>query len=168
MITNGYKLQHAIRELESKRESIVSQFQDSMHKFEDQEKAHPNELSKEYLVLEEGIATLMTARAEYNLKIMVKANNVEMPLAKAIRLVGGAGRLEKLWRGPTKKKVARWDRESQLERDKDHEFAIQVMSIEDCLKMARIEGKRASSLRESIAVGNGTDLEMDLDPGLFE
>ena len=168
MLTNGYKLQHAIRELESKRESIVSQFQDSMHKFEDQEKIHPNELSKEYLVLEEGIATLMTARAEYNLRVKVTANNVALPLAKAIRLVGGAGRLEKLWRAPTKTKVERWDRESRLERDKDHEFASKVMTFDECLMHARTEGKRAAGLREAIAVGNGTDLEMDLDPALFE
>jgi uncharacterized membrane protein YqiK len=139
-----------------------------MHKFEDDEKETPGDLSAQYSVIEEQIAVLMTARAVYNLKVMVKANNVDMPLAKAIRLVGGAGRLEKLWRAPTKKKVDRWDREQRLERDKDHEFATQVISIEDCLKAARIEGKRASSLREAIAVGNGAGLEMELDPGLFE
>lgn len=94
-----------------------------------------------------------------------------MTLAEAVKMVGGAGRAEKMW----KSHAINTGRESysriESSRPKDSEFAKRSVSVKECLKNANESAKFAGALRAAIAEGNSTKVDVasiNLDPKLFE
>jgi hypothetical protein len=167
MNINGYKIQHTLRELQHEREIIVSQFGSSLFSFEGETKAKPIELSNKYKACEKKIARLQTLQAEYNLKIQVVVQGEEMSLSEAIKRVGGAGRIEKLWRSSAKDAgLDRFERRERS-RNKDEIYSQRTASVDECISQAKTAAKEASALREAIQVGNAQEWELELDPDLF-
>jgi hypothetical protein len=169
MKITGYKLQHALRELAHLRDVLSSQFKESLWVFEKDDKPKPIQVMDSFSQTEEKIAKLQVAQAKYNLAITVKVGKDPMTLAEAVKRVGGAGRMEKMWRSVAADTGK--DRYAMREnaRDKNTEYAHRAMPVEKALGMAKEAARFASGLREAIQVGNAQEMEIEgLDPALFE
>lgn len=168
MKVTGYKFQHVLRELAHTRDIAATQFDEGLWVFEGEDKPNPQELMKTYNDTEMKIARLQTAQAEYNLQVMVTVNGEGMSLSEAVKRVGGAGRMEKMWRSVAKNTGRdRFDRYERT-RKNDEVRATRTVSVSDAINLAREAAKFASALREAIQVGNATEIDMKLDPSLFE
>lgn len=169
MQITGYKLQHAIRESEHMKNLAASQWDGSLHAFADEEKAGPLKVMIEYRAQEERLCALQVAQSRYNLAIEVDILGTKMSLCRAIKLVGGAGRAEKMWRSAASgEKKDRYSIRSELTRSKDEERAKPTISREDASAQAKTSARYAASLREAIQVGNATAVEIEMDASLFE
>jgi hypothetical protein len=169
MQITGYKLQHAIREAEHMKNLAASQWDDSLYAFADDEKTGPAEVMGEYRVQEERLCYLQEAQARYNLRVTVDILGSRLTLCRAIKLVGGAGRAEKMWRAAASgEKKDRYSLRSELTRNKDEDRARRTISVKDASNKAKTSARYAASLREAIQVGNATAVEIELDESLFE
>lgn len=169
MKVTGYKLQHTLRELTHQRDIAAGQFTESLYAFVDDDKPNPVKLMETYRDCEDKIAKLQTAQQRYNLAVGVEVLGEKMTLSQAIKLVGGAGRAEKMWRSCAKGTGT--DRYSYRNntRSKDEEQAKRQVSVEDAMLYARKAAKFASALRMAIQVGNATEVEIEgLEPSTFE
>ena len=167
MKLTGYRLQHTIREASAELSVLVSQFEDSFMAFPDDKKSKPTDLYQKYLDLEEKITILQTTQGRYNLAVEVEVQGRKMTLAQAVKLVGGAGRGEKMWRGKARIKKERYSY-SEDSRSKDHVYASRTMTPEECLAEAKKASKWAAALREAIQIGNAKEVDIEVDPALFE
>jgi hypothetical protein len=163
MKVNGYRLQHALRELEHAREVAASQFSDNVLQFKSAENpVDIRQVFARFTTLEKKIAETQTAQTQYNLNVQVNVMGKEMPLLQAVKLVGGAGRAEKMWRDTVKgKKNDPYGRYAADQRNKDTEYAVLSVVQDEALKHAQQASRIASALREAIQVGNATEVEVE-------
>ena len=172
MNVTGYQLMRALKELAFDKETAEGVFDDSIWKFENETKPTPPEAMVAYHKAEAAFANVQAAQAIYNQKIDVDVKNQRMTLGLAIKLVGGAGRMEKKWRDISKpKKKDRFDFTDGLQRKRDEgtEYAVKQIKTEDAQVLAKGAAKYAAALREAIQIGNSSELHIDgLDPALFE
>lgn len=169
MKVTGYKLQGTLRELTARKDVLSAQFEDSRFVFADENKPSPVALGEQMLHLERQIASLQTVQSAYNLQVVVLVQGSPMTLAEAVKTVGGAGRIEKLWRSYAKSTGSddRYMRNS-LTRSKEDEKASRAVSHEEAAAIAKTSGQFASALREAIQLGNAKELEFELDEALFQ
>lgn len=169
MKVTGYKLQQMIREATQERDLAAQQWDGSLLRFdsEPEDKPHPDDVMRRFLDAESKVARTQTALQQFNLQVQVAVRGKSMRLADAIKLVGGAGRSEKMWRKAATPKSA-FDRYSGVKdsRSKDEEFAKWVLSNGESAKRAREAGRYASALREAIQVGNATEVDIQLETDL--
>lgn len=168
----GFALREAIKRFEMMRETSSKQWSDSLFVFEnDKDKVSPDDLMKTYQGAERAVAALQTCQARYNIQVKVRVLSEEMTLAEAVKLVGGAGRMEKMWKShATNTGGDRYSR-SETSRSKDNEYAKRSISIKDALKRATEAAKYAGAVRAAIAEGNSTKVTLSsisLDPKLLE
>jgi len=172
MKVTGYRIQHALRELEASRELAHQQFTENVMQFESQEdKLELPEVFARFTTLERKIAKLQIQQATYNLAVQVEVLGSTMSLHEAVKLVGGAGRAEKMWRDVVKGNASKSNRYSygSETRSKDQEYAKRSISVSDALGHAKLASKTAGALRQAIQVGNATEVELEgLDPALLE
>jgi hypothetical protein len=89
-----------------------------------------------------------------------------MSLCKAIKLVGGAGRREKMWRkiaAPAKDRYG----DSREVRDKTHEMAKPTITQQQAAALATEAARWAGGLRAAIAVANATAVEREINDDLL-
>lgn len=166
MKITGYRLQHVIREKDAELSVVISQFGDAFMVFPDDDKPHPKDLHKRISKLEEEITELQVAQARYNLEVEVEILGKKMTLSQAVKLVGGAGRAEKMWRGKASLKKDRYSYGDDS-RDKEHIYAKRVMTPEECLAEAKTSARWAAAIREAIQVANATEIEIDVGAELL-
>ena len=169
MKTNGYAIREALKKWNTASEISYKQFKESIFQFEGDDLPNPKDASDEYIKAEDAIAKLETAQQKYNLEVEVdmgEANKV--PLAYLVKTVGSAGRFEKMWReavtGSGRDKYS--FRENT--RNKDDIIAKRMITIADEMKFANEAATRASKVRAAIAQANATEIDLDIDPALFE
>jgi hypothetical protein len=170
MNVTGYQLKEALKMKTLELSTVQTQFDESLHKFEgDEDKISPQEIVGKIASLEEEIAELQTAQSYYNLQVTIHVGDLPMKLEKAIKLVGGAGRVSKMWRSASKGQMReRWERHSLVVRRADEEVAKPTISKNEALDRAKEAERFASRLRNSIAVGNTTTVAIDwLDESLI-
>ena len=171
MKVTGYRIQHALRELEASRELAHQQFTDNVMTFESQEdKLELPEVFARFTALERKVARLQIFQANYNLSVQVQVGGETMSLHEAVKLVGGAGRAEKMWRDVVKgnKANSRYNY-GDNSRSKDQEYAKRSISVADALGHAKVAARTAAALRQAIQVGNATELDLEgLDNSLLE
>lgn len=168
--TDGYKLREAIKQWSLRKESAEKQFKGTLAKFEGEEKEAPTTVVEAFLTAETAIAQLQVAQMRYNLAIEVTVSGEKMTLGEAIKRVGAAGRIEKMWKTaiPTTGNN-RYSVDDGLTRDPNQVRASYVLGVKDLTKLAEKAGKVAGAFRAAIATGNATEVEIkDLDPKLFE
>jgi hypothetical protein len=173
MKVTGYMLREAIKRHELRRDVAARSFNDSLKAFPGEVKDNPADIVEQFLAAERATAALQTAQMRYNLAVKIDLyghgwDRTTMTLAEAIKLIGGEGRVEKMWRsaaGPSKK-----DRYySDDEIDPSHIRAQPTIKPQEAVKLATVAGKRAGALRAAIATANATEVEIeDLSPALFE
>jgi hypothetical protein len=154
----------AIRQLELRRDAALESFTQSLYKFKDEEKATPDDIAHEYITAESKIAKLQTAQAFYNTIVKLKvdvpgAGKMDYWLSEAIKLVGGAGRLARLWKSalPQSARPRFGLYASDVGprvRKKEEEYQIHVLTKEEILIRAKTAVKFSGALRAAIARGN--------------
>jgi hypothetical protein len=168
MKVTGYKIQHKLKELEQLKEVAAQQFNDNIMQFESaEEKLDIREVFANYTGLEKRISRLQAAQCLYNLSVDVNVLGEKLTLLEAVKLIGGAGRSEKMWKDVVKGNKTRHHMYSEQTRSKDQEYAKRSVSVSDAVGLAQQATKVAGALREAIQVGNATEVELDLDETLF-
>ena len=170
MKTTGYGLREAIKQAELRRDTAANAFNGSLKKFPDEQKETPQAIVEAFTKAERALVSLQVAQMRYNLSVQVEVNGEKMTLAEAIKRVGGAGRIEKMWKGaiaePTKRNSYMDDVD---ERDATKVRATRTVPAAEAMKLATTSGKKSGSLRAAISVANGKEVEIEgLDSALFE
>jgi hypothetical protein len=170
MKVTGYELKEAIKMAQLELATVRTQYDETLYAFEGEEKPTPQEIMGQIEDLEDRIANLQSAQSAYNLQVKLDFQGNEITLGQAIRLVGGRGRISKMWRDAAQGQVRdRWDRKRQVTRNKDEEVAQPTMDRLEALKLAKDAEQAASRLRSLIAQGNANTVEIEgLDPKLLE
>jgi hypothetical protein len=171
MKTTGYALREAIKRHELRRDSAARSFTGTLKMFPGEEKESPEEVMRAFVEADEAIARLQEAQMRYNLAVRVPSESGAMPmsLALAVKLVGGAGRREKMWRNAGAPAERRGYGLDEDERDPTKVRASAVLSPRDLLKLSATASSQASALRQAIAVGNAVEVEIEnLSASLFE
>jgi len=172
MKVTGAMLRDALRRWGLRLESAHKQFDSSLHVFPGREKevSKPQELVAEMNRAEDAIARLQVAQARYNLAVTVKVGSGPqgrvMTLTEAVKRVGGAGRIEALWRKASMDTpILRGPRT----RSVDEISSVRTVSHKEAVELAVKATGYAESLRAAINRGNQTEIEIeDLDPVYFE
>jgi hypothetical protein len=162
---NRFKLN--LKLWQDRRASLLSQWDDSMWAFEGEEKVGTKELSEQITTAEISIAKLQTMQTTFNLKVMLLWKGKEITLMEAIKAVGGAGRMEKMWSAAARIKKDRYGYSPRETRNKDQEVSVRTISVEDAAKMSTLATRDAGQLRALIAKGNQESVEMDIPTGLL-
>lgn len=172
MKVTGYMLREAIKQHELRRDTASRAFDGSLKKFPDEEKEPPHKIIETFTHAEHAIAALQEAQMRYNLMVEVEFDMPDRPktrmtLAKAIKLVGGAGRVEKMWRSATSPKKDRYRDDDEI--DPTFIRAVPTITPSEAVKQATLAGKGAGALRAAIATANAVPIEIEsLSPALFE
>lgn len=158
----GNKLKAAIKTAMLELSTLQSTWDESLYKFEGEEKSSPKETMAQIEALENKIATLQVLQSDYNLRTEVNLSDEKVNLKYCITLVGGAGRISSRWRDAAKgEKLETWQKRGAVTRDKDKAYAELTITKAECLKEAKKAEKHASDLRSAIAEGNIKELEYE-------
>lgn len=172
MKVTGYKLREALHRWQLRRDTASGQFEASLLAFPGEVKPSPQSIVEAVLSAESAIAKLQTAQTKYNVRVSTDVAGVgKVSLLYCVKAIGGNARIEKLWRGAAgaEKKARKSYLYDATTRDKDTLQAVRVVSYDEAAKLAEHFGRRLAALREAVATGNGTELEIeDLDAALFE
>lgn len=170
MKISGYALREALRRWQLRRDTALSQFDGSLRKFQDEDKDPPVQIMERLTRAESVIAVLQEQQTRYNLTVKVSPQGLEpMTLLRAVKLIGGIGRQEKLWRNvaaPTKS--SRVFGERQDVRDKDQEVARATITVKDASDRAAQIARISGSLRAAIATANASEVELEIGSDLLE
>jgi hypothetical protein len=165
----GYQLREATRKFELQRDTAARLFKSSLYAFEDEVKEDPIEVMDHLKKAELSVVRLQEAQQKYNLKVLIDVQGKSITLAAAVKMLGGAGRIAKMWREAVADKEDRYGYRNERERNKDTEVARKRLPFDVALKEANTADGFAGALRAAIAVGNATSLEIEgLDTELFE
>lgn len=171
MKVTGYLIREAIKRHELRRDTSAKTFPEVLHSFVGDNKHTPDEIIARFRASEDAVAALQVAQARYNLIIEITALDQKMTLMEAVKRIGGAGRLEKMWRDSVIPKSDRYSyRDESMERDTTKVYAKPTMTQDEREDRANKAASRASAIRAAIAAGNATEVDAEaigLDPKLF-
>jgi hypothetical protein len=170
MKITGYALRDAIRQHELRRDTANKTFSGSLKAFPGETKMKPDEIMAQFTTAERAIARLQVAQMRYNLAVTVKISGEEMPLAEAIKIVGGLGRAEKMWKSATGPKEDRYSSSFGSDtRDPTQAYAVPTLTISEAVRLTSAAGKRSGAVRAAIATANAREVEIEnLEASLFE
>lgn len=169
MKVSGIQLKEAIKMAGLELDIVRSQFNDSLHKFKDETKPHPANVASRIESLEEKLGLLQTAQRYFNLNVTGTFLGREITLENAVKIVGGKGRVAKMWRQAARgAEVDKWDRRQALTRKADEEKAEPTITQDEALQKAKETERKASDLRALIAKANAQEIEIEwLDESLM-
>ncbi len=167
----GYGLRKAIKKWTVKRDAAAGKFPTVLHKFKDEVKTSPEDVAAEVLAAETAIAKLQTAQVLYNAKVQVEVNGETVTLAEAVKRMGGATRIEKMWRTAaglekSNRNIFGYGAGPQT-RNAGVEQQESTMNPELAVDRANQASELVSLLQEAIAGGNGNKVELDIAPTLL-
>lgn len=162
MKINGYQLREGIKRWVLQREAATNAFKDSIFAFEDEEKDLPTKLMQDFDLADYNLARLEEVQQLYNQSVFCNVQGKEITLSLCVKLVGGAGRREKMWRESAVGKKDRYSyRDENRERDNSKEYAKRAMTVKECSEQSQIAVKHASAIRNAIARGNSVEVECE-------
>lgn len=169
MKITGYKLREAIKMWELRRKMANDNFEKSLYAFDGEAKENVQTVIENFKHADQVIANLQTAQAKYNLYIDVSVLGEQMTLCEAVKRVGGAGRVEKLWRTAATDKKERYGYDRTLVRNSDEVYAKRTISLHAAGEYAAKASKVAGALRAAIATANSKEVDIEgLNPELFD
>jgi hypothetical protein len=170
MKIDGYRLREAIKQHELRSAAALSEFPDSLHKFPDDQKRTPSEVSLDIEQAELALAKLRTAQARYNLSIRVSFRNEEITLAEAVKSLVAVGKTEKLWKDlATSRGRHHSYMHVQQTRDANQVVAQPTTTPVECMANAKRISIELGRLKQAIATANAREVEIEgLDSTLFE
>jgi hypothetical protein len=170
MRITGYKLMDRLEELKEQAKTVDSQFKGALFQFRDErgEKLDPRVLMQTYESCEASIAALQEAQAAYNLKVQVTVQDETMSLHLAVKRIGGVNHVKNQWKSAAQDSEINPYMRDVRSRDKDSEYAERVVGVEEALRLSDTASRRAAALKQAIRSGNAVEVDLDLDPTLFE
>lgn len=145
------------------RDLVQAQFPDTLFVFEGEKKESPADVVRRFAQLEDTIAQVQAAQVVFNNKVQVEVMGAKTTLGYAIKRLGGAGRVERLWKSVLKKDdTPRWARHSpdgEKKREKDSDYARPTITPSQVVSQVRVASQFVAALREAIAKGNATEFE---------
>lgn len=169
MKLTGYRIRERLNALLIDHKIAADAFSGSLVYFEDDGQGEtPDSVASRFAEAERKVASLQAVQARYNLAVPVEVQGERMTLCEAIKRVGGAGRLEKMWRDASSTLRATDWRGAPVKRTKDEVVAKRALSPEECGKRAVKAARYAAALRAAVAQGNTTEIDIDCDLALFE
>ena len=171
MLVTGNKILDALDFLKERVKALDAQFQSSLYVFEGDDPADPRDLMRELQETHGRIARLQEVQAAYNLAVTVEVQGETMTLQRVLQLIAGANRAKTLW-----VKAATPDAENPYamfghgarQRDKDNEYAQPVVSPAEAQELANAATRRALAFKQAIRSGNAREVELDVEPAVFE
>lgn len=161
MKVNGFQIREALKRWEQRRKMADGQFRDSLHRFEGEQKRSPVEVIEAFRSADESYAKLQELQQWFNQQVKCNVGGEEQTLSYCVKIIGGAGRIEKLWRDACAKKRDRYSyRDDDLTRSKDTEYATRAISVQEASEQAEKAGRFASQVRTALAVGNATNVDV--------
>lgn len=162
MKVNGYQIREALKRLDLQRSTLASQVNEAVYVFADEKKQSPQSLVEAFSECDARFAKLQEIQQTYNQLVKVTIGDQEFSLSLAVKRIGGAGRVEKMYRGMVVEKKDRYSyNESVKSRSKDSIYATKTIKTEDALKLADKAASFASNLRAAIAKGNAVDIDVN-------
>lgn len=176
MKVNGNTLREAIHRWEMRREALIRQFNPSFFAkpsaIAAKNATQPETVAKDYIRCEEAIAKLQAIQAKYNVdttvSFEVEGKQHRMSLSEAVKRIGGAGRLENLWRQASLQAEDQYETQRMMYSDKNMEWPVRTMAIKDIVDRATSASLFTGALRGAIAVGNTREMDFDINPELFK
>jgi len=173
MQITGYALREALKQWELRLAAANNDFNGSLHRFKDDvDKPTPQQVVASILASEQAIVALQLAQMKYNLSVQVEVQGQMMTLAEAIKHVGAAGKIEKIWKTAAvgSKQNGFFATDPTIrELNPNQERAVAVLKDQELLDLTRQASKRAGALKTAIATANAVSQTIpDLDPSLFE
>lgn len=168
MKLTGYQIREALRRWGLQRDAASALFDDTLKRFEDEnDKPMPATVMASFQHADSMIALIQVAQDRYNLGVEVEVrtaggNKTKMTLAEAVKRVGGVGRCEKMWRSAANPKKDRYAYRDENVRKEGETHPKPSMPQPAMLKEADTMARYASSLREAIALGNGTSIDIEV------
>lgn len=161
MKVSGLEIREALRQWALRRDAANKRFEEALTRYEDETKESPLEAETELILCEDAIAHLQTAQSYFNGQINVRVGTAEMKLTYAVKRVGGAARLEKLWHAQVKaKKVPAWE-SARTKRTKDQVKELSAMSIPEMVAQAQQASLFAGQVRSAVSWGTSQTLEIE-------
>jgi hypothetical protein len=161
ILVNGFMIRDAMNRWNLKRDTANKQFPNSLYAFDDDEgNLAPEEVIRNYAEADEAYAQLQVIQQAYNAKITINYQDRKISLALGVKLIGGAGRIEKMWRSAIAEKRDRYSDGPPRERTKDSQYAKRQISPKEAMSGAEVAAKSAATLRSTIAKANGTDIDV--------
>jgi DNA-binding transcriptional MerR regulator len=172
----GYGLKEIIKKLERRRDTAKSQFEEALYYFEGETttevaQKRAAELAKQYEDLERKIARVQSLQAEYNASVTITIQDgdhtCKYTLSHAIKLLGGAERIEKLWQKATSVDSSGGSRYYSPDRVRvaGQEHAKRAISTNGAIMESEKASTFVGALRAAVAVANSTEKEMALPEG---
>lgn len=172
MKITGYQLMDRIEALREQAQTINGQFTGSLFQFAvpSEAKPDPRALMKAYLDCERKVALLQATQAAYNVRVTVEVLGEKLLLQQAVKIIGSATRVKNNWLAASKNSQDNRNYSSyyELVRDKENEYAQRVVGIEECLRLSQEASDFATALKQAIRAGNAVELEMEIDPTIFQ
>lgn len=162
MQINGYQIREAIKRWMLQRDTFQAQFKDSLHTFgENEKKISPIKVMHQFEMSDFNVALLESIQQRFNQIVKVTVQKDVITLAMAVKLVGGAGRREKMWREAAIPKKDRYSYRDDLTRSKDTEYAQPTLTQEQAIEHSQDASRFASALRNAIAKGNSVEVNIE-------
>lgn len=98
MQITGFQIREALKRWNLRLETADKQFKNSLWAFEGEQMIAPLEVGKNFKEADEAVARLENLQQRYNQKVEVDVLSKKMTLGLAVKMIGGAGRREKMWR----------------------------------------------------------------------
>jgi hypothetical protein len=170
----GFQLMDRIELAREQAQTINGQFIGSLFRFvgTNEEKPDPRQLMKDYAQCERQVALLQTAQAIYNTRVTVEVQGERMLLQTAIKLIGSVNKVKSNWLTATKntqdKNNYTFTSYYDMVRDPNSMYAERVVSIEECLNLSKEASDLATALKQAIRSGNAVEIDLEVDPSLFQ
>jgi hypothetical protein len=171
---NGYQLREALKRWKVRKDVADKQFKDCLYGFKDDEagKPTPQAVAENYQKADFAIAKIQELQQAFNAQTQIEVGGKRMTLSLAIKLVGGAGRLENMWRSAATDtgRETRYGYDRQMSRKADEEYARRRVKVEEAIKHSDQAAQYAASLRSAIATANSKTINVpaDVPAELFE
>lgn len=160
---NGYQIREGIKRFILQRDAAAAAFKDSLFSFEDEEKDGPEQVMSLFETADRNLARLEELQQLYNQSILCNVQGQQISLSLCVKLVGGAGRREKMWRESALGKKDRYSYHDDPVRERDNSkvYSKRTLSVKDCSDLSQKAAKYASAIRNAIARGNSTDVSVE-------
>ena len=156
----GYALKEQIKRATMVRDTTASLFDDSLSKFPDETKDEPQMVVDRFKAADLALAKIQVVQQRYNLAVEVEVLGEKMSLCEAIKRVGGAGRVEKMWRSCAGVKKERYGyRGDEDTRDPNMIRSEATINQSQALELAQEGAKIAGAIRAAIATGNAKEVD---------
>lgn len=171
MLVTGFKLLQRLAELKQRRDTLTEVLPTHMKAFPGEDK-DPEGVFNKLMDLEVAICKLQDALANYNQQVRVPVGPNSISLQMAIKLMGAHSRLAAHWATAAKVKDSgrRYSYSTGAEevRDNDKTYALRTITPEQCVANREVAMRNFNLARTAIGLGNAKEIDIDLDPSLFE